>query len=94
MLNGTCAPSMTTGTRLAPVSTSKRSMRPGRRAAARVSPSRSAAPTGSPEAPAHALAAKLAEDGGGEREVDLFDRGRGVEAAVRFTREPSSSARA
>ena len=31
-------------------------------------------------APAHPLAAKLAEDGGGEREIDLFDRRRGVEA--------------
>ncbi len=33
-----------------------------------------------PGAPAHPLAAKLAEDGGGEREIDLFDRRRGVEA--------------
>ena len=33
-----------------------------------------------PEAPAHPLAAKLAEDGGCEREIDLFDRRRGVEA--------------
>ena len=34
------------------------------------------------EAPAHALAAQLAEDGGCEREIDLFDRGRGVEAGA------------
>ena len=35
-LNGTCAPSITTGRRLDPTSMSTRSMRPGRRAAARV----------------------------------------------------------
>ena len=44
-LNGTCAPSSTTGRRLDRASMSKRSMRPGRCAAARVSASRSQAPT-------------------------------------------------
>ncbi len=37
-------------------------------------------------APAHALAAKLAEDGGCEREIDLFDRRRGVEARALHAR--------
>ena len=45
-----------------------------------------------PGTPAHPLAAKLAENGGCEREIDLSI---GAEASrrVRFTREPSSSAR-
>ena len=55
-------------------------MRPGRRAAsARVAVEERRADRLA-EAPAHPLAAKLAEDGGGEREIDLFDRRRGVEA--------------
>ena len=49
-LNGTCAPSSTTGTRRAPAPILNRSIRPGRRAAARVSRSRSAARPARPSA--------------------------------------------
>ena len=80
MLNGTCAPSMTTGRRLGPISTIEALHAPGEaRGGARVGVEQRRADRLA-GAPAHALAAKLAEDGGGEREIDLFDRRRGVEA--------------
>ena len=51
ILNGTCAPSNTTGSRDDPTEMSSRSMRPMSRAAARVSASSSPAPISAPERP-------------------------------------------
>ena len=92
MLKGTCAPSMTTGRRLGPTSTSKRSMRPGRRAAARASPSRSAAPTGSPERPLTPLRRSSPRTAAAIAKL-ICSIGAEGSTRVRFTREPSSSAR-